>query len=734
MDSNLLKAMAQVCLALFLEGRDAEALDVARSRGQSWRAAAWMGGEPSGYTSRIRDDTRSVEDIPVGNPNRFLWKRQVWKTGRKLLLRHTSQQQQEQQQEQRYRQPSSPIALEEAAIYSILSDDVQNALDNPLIRSSWTRSLCVLLMGSRGRTRDEVLHRHNTYRRRGSACFPGYQFEEQENEQLMQTAQLGTMTEAQMATTLANSHFLKQQEQQRHEQQQQQHKTRRMSYKSAIMAFVVGKSAILELCARETSRIVSELNQVSEKGGGESSASNDEEYVNQDWEGVRFMTHLTLFLDSLQGSSTPIVCDGITDQKNAILFQYVQYLESRPDLWRMITLYVSLLPPPTILEYYPTVLARVLDDSERQTMTGQIRELMSSLELPLLRRVVRRSLSAPPTTLTGGDDVDAIKCNSLQWLLHKDEHLEDALICANILLREFFLNEEEDKTSVAVTLLNDYLPEDFLDLVSTSFAAKEESSDSSDSEAAYQNAKVNNAITEHLAYIGYLEAYGAFEKWKETLRATPTALEEYRLPNYSNLNEKEKAIADSNVLRSWVKEKKKHLETTLGAAEEARLSWHNVLIHPGGWLSVDDDEVASAGGDPEEQQRHSDILKIRSRHLVLAANLYHQVCEETAAWLSRSLHEAEDFHLPKEEVLQRLQFGSSRSSLVAVGGGNSSSSSSSSGGSSHATPEYWYKHALDLAVLVASDKHGIHKAFPSADLQELITKLGETAVSKLMNV
>jgi hypothetical protein len=283
-----------------------------------------------------------------------------------------------------------------------------------------------------------------------------------------------------------------------------------------------------------------------------------------------------------------------------------------------------------------------------------------------------------------------------------------------------------------MTFLNEYLPEGFLDMVSAAFASREQQSDDddddndNDNDIAFRAAKVNNAITEHMAYIVYLEAYGAFEKWKEILRATPTT-SSLELPSYSNLNETEQAIADSNVLRSWVKEKKKHLETTMGAAEEARMAWHTVLTHPGGWLSVDDDdEVRDADMDAtaEEQQRRADIQAIRSRHLVLAANLYHQVCEETAAWLSRSLHEAEDFHLSREEVLHKLRFGSSNNN-VNMDEGESPGSH---------TPDYWYQHALDLATLVASDKHGIHKAFPPIDLQELITKLGETAVSKLMNV
>jgi len=717
MDANILKSTMQVCLALVLEGKTDEALDVARSRGQSWRAAAWMGGEPAGYKAVLQDDTRTIEQVPVGNPNRFLWKRQVWRTGRKLLLKQQSQQ-----------NKTSDAGLEEAAIYSVLADDVQNALQNPCIRSSWTKSLCVLLTGVHGRNQDEVLHRHNNHKRRKGGCFPGHQYEQQENEQLMHSAQLASMTEAKMVSMLQNNPFLRQQD----EQQKLPH--HKISYKSAILAFVVGKSAILDLCDREISRIVYGLRELAQQDlATDGEDGEDDEYVNQDWEGIRFLTHVALFLDSLQDSSTPVVCDGITEKKNAILLEYVQYLESRPDLWHMITLYVSLLPEQTALEYFPTVLARVLDDSERKTMIGQIQELMPSLEVSLMRKVVRLSLSAP-TTAASADDMDVIKSSSLRWLLHKDEFSGDALICANMLLREFFLEEEEDKTHAAEIFLKEYLPDNLLEMAR--YYAENEGPESDSDDGLGQ---VGNAITEHLAFMSYLDAYEAFGAWKETLKATPTALEDHhRIPNYNSLNEMEKSIADANFLRTWVKEKKKHLERTLSAAEEARKAWYSVLTHPGGWLLLDDEEEEAAAAaaysprnrtaiagvvDSEDQKRRADIQKIRSRHLVLAASLYHQVCEETASWLSRSLNEASTFHLSREEVLQRLQSGS----------GAPGSAADALKQQQH-TPEYWYQHALDLATLVASDQHGIYKAFPRADLQELITKIGETAVSKLMNV
>jgi len=372
------------------------------------------------------------------------------------------------------------------------------------------------------------------------------------------------------------------------------------------------------------------------------------------------------------------------------------------------------------------VLVKVLDESERKKMLGQIRQTIPHLELPLLRKVVRLSLSAPSGSVVQENEevMDKIKCNSLQWMLHQDGHMGDALICANILLRDFLLNEEEDKTYVAMNFMNECLPESFLELVSQSVdkVIREEVDENRNilynlgMDRTVYMTKIDNATREYMAFMSYLDAYSSFENWKEILRETPTVLEDHQLPDATNLNETEQSVAKSNFLRGWIKEKKKHVEKTLNAAEAARLSLHNVLTHPGGWLSVDEDELANIDlADKEEQKRQRDTEKIRSRHLVLAVNLYHQVCEETASWLSRSVNDTENIHLPRDEVLHLLQEPSSGSNISP-------------------TPTFWYQHALDLATLVASDTNGISKAFPPNDLKDLLTKLAETAISKLMNV
>ena len=107
-------------------------------------------------------------------------------------------------------------------------------------------------------------------------------------------------------------------------------------------------------------------------------------------------------------------------------------------------------------------------------------------------------------------------------------------------------------------------------------------------------------------------------------------------------------------------------------------------------------------------QRQRDLGAIRTRHLALAVNLYLEVCEETALWTSRNLDDALSIQLDRKKVLELL-------------------------GNAEYSPSYWYDHALDLASIVAKDENGIRSNINLTDLKELLSKLAETAVSKLMH-
>jgi hypothetical protein len=354
-------------------------------------------------------------------------------------------------------------------------------------------------------------------------------------------------------------------------------------------------------------------------------------------------------------------------------------------------------------------------------MMEQIRELLPSLELPLLRQVVRQSLADPAV----GDDIketlDVTKCDSLWWLLQHEEHLGDALICANILLRDFLLDEDGDKMDIAMKFVNEYLRQDLLDHAGETLPPgleDVESTSGTDMDVSGYLNKVNNARSEHLAYVSYLEAYTVFENWKKVLKETPTVVKDYQFVDTTNLNDTELEIANRTFLKNWIREKKEHFEAVIEAAEAARVALHKVLTHPGGWLSTEDEEHGDIM-DKEEKLRQEDITKVRSRHLVLAVSLYHQVCEETASWISRSLDDAAAVSLTRKQVLPMLDPHNGDES------GDSLMSSFSTA--------FWYHHALDLASLVASDSHGIYKAFSPADLEDLMAKFAETSVSTLMN-
>ena len=625
------------CLSYIMAGRMEETKAMARSNGQSWRAAAWAGGEPCGYIHKPNPRTETVDRIPTGNPNRFLWKRQVWANGKQLLQ-------------------TKP---EEAAIYSLLANDVQSCLSNPALRD-FEKALCAIWYSTWGRIEDELLHWHNNHRR--NQCrppYPGTSYLKQETEQLLATSGLAGMTEAQVIQMLTSSAF----------------PSMRGTgcYKSAISAFLVGKSAILEYCDMETSQIMSN----DSSGDG--------------LERLRFLTHLTLYLDSLHASTTPIILDGLTEQKNRVLSQYVQYLGSRPHLWSMLALYVSLLPEEQLLNYYPTILKQVVDGSERESILEQIRELFPNLEIHVLRKTVRLSLADKNLD-------DTAKCKSIQWLLHHDEHWGDALICSNILLREFFLNKDDDKMETAMFFVEEFLPEDFTEQAGQTLPAMDTLDPST------YSFKVDTARSEHLAFLSYLDAYRTFGKWKDVLSETIPNEDQMQIVDTTFLNPTETSIAQKRKVKDWIRQKRSKCETVLDAASHARTVFHNVLTHPGGWLSTDDEHPTNE----DDRKRVQEIAEIRARYLVLAVNLYHEVAEDTASWMARSLDDASSIQLTRAGALQLLETPAF-------------------------DPAYWYEQALDLAILVANDNYAIHTAFGSIELQEFMAKLAETAVSKLMN-
>ena len=111
-----------------------------------------------------------MSTLCVGNPGRLLWKSQC----RKLAAKTSGA---------------------ESAIYAILSNDMDAALSNPTLRS-WEEGLYACVSSLVGRMEDELLHRYHAQLRKSGRIFPGSDYEQEEMEHLLATANAAMMNES----------------------------------------------------------------------------------------------------------------------------------------------------------------------------------------------------------------------------------------------------------------------------------------------------------------------------------------------------------------------------------------------------------------------------------------------------------------------------------------------------------------------------------------------------------
>jgi hypothetical protein len=226
---------------------------------------------------------------------------------------------------------------------------------------------------------------------------------------------------------------------------------------------------------------------------------------------------------------------------------------------------------------------------------------------------------------------------------------------------------------------------------------------------------VNDARHEYTCYSSYLDSYRVFCEWKDTIKeASPRSPTNGQSDIDPSILNEHQAIGQYHVQRNWINSKKEVYSEVLGAAEAAWEALYKVLTFEGGWLYVEEDEDEDDSEsqkkypfDSEKITRRQEIAAIRSRHLVSAVSFYHQVCEDTASWLCRSLDDSNVVGLTRANVLEQMGHD--------------------------ADPSFWYDRALDLAIVVAATEYKISDAFDQGSLQELVSKLAEVQVLKLMN-
>jgi hypothetical protein len=440
-----------------------------------------------------------------------------------------------------------------------------------------------------------------------------------------------------------------------------------------MASFLVGKDAVLAYVTSEGAEVDS-----------------------RDLEHLRFLAHLLLYLDSLSAGTTATTLSGVDIIKNRVVLQYLQQLGLRPDLWYMLALYASLLPTETIIHEYPPILCSVQADDERASMCKQMQDLLpSGMDLVVLRRVVRLLLN---------EQDPHCQLRSIAWLCHSNEHLGDALVCTNMLLRNFLL-ARDDQVSRALLFIDQYLPERVLEFVKSS-------SSSSIYEENIETCTLNlidDSKLEFGALQCYLEAHRAFMNWKEVMKNTPpTTATSKIVQNRAALNSIELDIANSAERRELVQQKRMASRKIVEAADAARSKFLLVLTYPGGWL-LEADSIRQ-GNDDEARRRCRDLVDLQARYLPRAVFLYHNVCSETATWMAHSLDDA--FPVLGKKALFKLD---SASELA----------------SSPLSPHYWIQHAMALAETVAAEENGISDTFSKDDAKHFCSLMAESEVLDL---
>ena len=513
----------------------------------------------------------------------------------------------------------------EAAIYALLSSHWKQALDNPSLRT-WEHGFLAGLWCLRDRHDDEVRARR------------GCDSKTKEREYLEGTSEMVGLDEADVINILATTPFV--------EMQCNDVVT------SATAAFVRGKASVSAFL-------------------GSAPQDNDED-------ALCFLTHLVLYLDSLAPSTlTPVVGSS----KDRLLRRYVEeVLAACEDLWYMMVLYASLLPPQDVLEVLPTYLSRLEAPNDKERIVQQLREFLTpGLDLQVLIRVVQQQVRFPD---------DARKMKSILWLTVDESHAGEALLASNQLLRQFVT---ANKLVSALALVRKVKHEKFLEIVSDALLQQ-------DGVQVECSGNLENAQSEFYAWQVYLEALSTFEDWRQVVQEEPSSSYATETLPSRRLNQTEAAIATQLERRTVIQDKRKAMARVVQAANDAQTAFQSVLEHPGGWLFV------------EDATDNRELPNLRQALLPQVVQLYQDVCLQTADWLSRALDDAaKRMDDDRSAVLKALddQQVSLSSPLSAV---------------------FWATKALDVVQLVVSDTFKIGEVFSTAELKVLLERASDAAV------
>ena len=327
---------------------------------------------------------------------------------------------------------------------------------------------------------------------------------------------------------------------------------------------------------------------------------------------------------------------------------------------------------------------------------------------------------------------DARMMRSIQWLCYYPEHMPDALVAANMLLRKFLLADYNSSEASSSTrglyapkvFIDKILPKDLID-VAVEQCQKEEDEELAGSISL---PLVQNLEAEYLSIENFLKAHTAYCQFLDAISKTSPCHKSNKLVE-ANRSQHESEIADKMERNAFRQKKMGLCKLMIESARRAADALTEVLTFGGGWLVDCNQDLTSGDMEMEEAKARADEMEsIRSSVLPIAVFMLHEVSKKMAMWLEQIVYDT------------LSQFGSSSASkdmLLTLFGSFDDSYrvndddelSMDSLTTSQAAPGYWYKKALSLSSVVANDGNGLHETFDNAEMESFLSLMADSHVS-----
>mmetsp|Transcript_27441 Transcript_27441/g.47559 ORF Transcript_27441/g.47559 Transcript_27441/m.47559 type:complete len:1096 (-) Transcript_27441:85-3372(-) len=701
-DARLLRA----CFVLLQAGRMEDAMTLVNDCGQPWRAVAWTGGEP-------------LSSDGVGNPTRAAWKRQCRKISKKMAqIANTEASSMVDSTGTRGLYPSLAY---EAAIMSLLSDNVDTALHNPVFQT-WEDGVHAIIRSELGIIEDDVLRSHNSARvaaaeaSGGHFPYPGTELDSRDDSDGPQgnDGDLGAALEKLDASPV---------ERIREEGGD--------PFRNGMTSFLVGQNALKEYI-EECATLCLE-------------AENDDEACF-----LRFITHLILYVDTVLPefcsqlalpTGMDAAADGSITLRELLIFKYVAYLSLQRDLWPHVALYTSLLSSDNILDTYSSFLIHVHSDQERQMTLKQARDLFpNGLDCYILRNVVRGMVMCDTDKWARepGEEVapvgvapaDARMMRSIHWLCYYPEHRPDALVCANMLLRRFLLSyagknaDASDRDLYAPKVfIEKILPKDLIDVAVDQCQREDEEREDEAIVGSISLPLVQNLEAEFLSIENYLKAHTKYVQFLDAIAKTSPCHKSSSFVDGSQ-SRQETEIADKMERNAFRQKKMGLCKIIVEFASRVSDSLMEVLTFAGGWLIDVNSNLTDEETESEEAKARSEELEaIRSTFVPRAVFMLQEILDKTAMWLEQIVYDT------------RAQFGSASKDMLLTLFGSFDETYRSNDDltidlltTSRAAPGYWHKKALSLASIVANDGNGLHETFDNGEMESFLKLMAESYI------